>query len=162
MQFIFYLAGLIAIISALRVLTNTNPVHALVYLIICLCALSMVFFSLGSYFVGALEIIVYAGAILVLFLFAIIMLNLGTSIVEHEKSRIQLKTLVLPIIISIELFAIIIYALTTIKNSKIRGATISAKEVGISLFGPYMLTVELISLLLLAGLIVAFHIGRKK
>ncbi len=58
-------------------ITHTNPVHALLYLIISLLAISGVFFSLGAYFAGALEIIVYAGAIMVLFVFVVMMLNLG-------------------------------------------------------------------------------------
>ena len=69
MEFAFYICGLIAILATLRVITHTNPVHALLYLIISLLAISGVFFSLGAYFAGALEIIVYAGAILVLFVF---------------------------------------------------------------------------------------------
>lgn len=66
MEFAFYICGLIAILATLRVITHTNPVHALLYLIISLLAISGVFFSLGAYFAGALEIIVYAGAIMVL------------------------------------------------------------------------------------------------
>nr|VUD22934.1 NADH dehydrogenase I chain J [Salmonella sp. NCTC 7297] len=77
MEFAFYICGLIAILATLRVITHTNPVHALLYLVISLLAISGVFFSLGAYFAGALEIIVYAGAIMVLFVFVVMMLNLG-------------------------------------------------------------------------------------
>ena len=82
MEFAFYICGLIAILATLRVITHTNPVHALLYLIISLLAISGVFFSLGAYFAGALEIIVYAGAIMVLFVFVVMMLNLGGSEIE--------------------------------------------------------------------------------
>ncbi len=67
----------------MRVVTHTNPVHALLYLIISLLAIAGVFFSLGAYFAGALEIIVYAGAIMVLFVFVVMMLNLGGSEIEQ-------------------------------------------------------------------------------
>lgn len=77
MEFAFYICGLIAILATLRVITHTNPVHALLYLIISLLAISGVFFSLGAYFAGALEIIVYAGAIMVLFVFVVMMLSFG-------------------------------------------------------------------------------------
>ncbi|MCS5932853.1 NADH-quinone oxidoreductase subunit J [Klebsiella pneumoniae subsp. pneumoniae] len=77
MEFAFYICGLIAILATLRVVTHTNPVHALLYLIISLLAIAGVFFSLGAYFAGALEIIVYAGAIMVLFVFVVMMLNLA-------------------------------------------------------------------------------------
>ncbi len=75
MEFAFYICGLIAILATLRVITHTNPVHALLYLIISLLAISGVFFSLGAYFAGALEIIVYAGAIMVLFVFVVRLLH---------------------------------------------------------------------------------------
>ncbi len=52
MEFAFYICGLIAILATLRVITHTNPVHALLYLIISLLAIAGVFFSLGAYFAG--------------------------------------------------------------------------------------------------------------
>ena len=82
MEFAFYICGLIAILATLRVITHTNPVHALLYLIISLLAISGVFFSLGAYFAGALEIIVYAGAIMVLFVFVVFRNRTGTPVAE--------------------------------------------------------------------------------
>ncbi len=161
MEFTFYVAGLIAILATLRVITNTNPVHALLYLVVSLLALSVVFFSMGAYFAGALEIIVYAGAIMVLFVFVVMMLNLGRSIIEQERAWLTPKTWIGPALLSAILLAILIYAITQLTyTTGIAGEVISAKEVGISLFGPYVLAVELASLLLLAGLVVAFHVGR--
>ena len=71
MEFAFYLCGIIAILATLRVITHSNPIHALLYLIVSLLAIAGVFFSLGAYFAGALEIIVYAGAIIVKFFFVV-------------------------------------------------------------------------------------------
>ena len=161
MELTFYVSGLVVILATLRVITHTNPVHALLYLIVSLLALSIVFFSLGSYFAGALEIIVYAGAIMVLFVFVVMMLNLGKSVVEQERVWLHPSAWIGPTILSIVLLSVIIYAIFAIKHSEISGEIISAKQVGISLFGPYVLAVELVSLLLLAGLVVAFHIGRE-
>ena len=136
MEFAFYICGLIAILATLRVITHTNPVHALLYLIISLLAISGVFFSLGAYFAGALEIIVYAGAIMVLWI--------G------------------PAILSAIMLVVIVYAILGVNDQGIDGTPISAKAVGITLFGPYVLAVELASMLLLAGLVVAFHVGREE
>ncbi|WP_193016160.1 NADH-quinone oxidoreductase subunit J [Proteus sp. FME41] len=160
MEFAFYIAGLIAILATLRVITHTNPVHALLYLVISLIALSVVFFSLGAYFAGALEIIVYAGAIMVLFVFVVMMLNLGKSVVDQEKKWLQPKFWIGPALLSLTLLAVLIYAISSVTHGEIAGDVIGAKEVGISLFGPYILAVELASVLLLSGLIVAYHIGR--
>ena len=77
MELTFYTCALVAIVSTLLVVGNRNPVHALLYLIVSLLAVSGIFFALGAPFAGALEIIVYAGAILVLFVFVVMMLNLS-------------------------------------------------------------------------------------
>lgn len=87
MEFAFYFASGIAVVSTLRVITNTNPVHALLYLIISLIAVAMTFFSLGAPFAGVLEVIAYAGAIMVLFVFVVMMLNLGPASVQQERAR---------------------------------------------------------------------------
>ena len=162
MEFAFYICGLIAILATLRVITHTNPVHALLYLIISLLAISGVFFALGAHFAGALEIIVYAGAIMVLFVFVVMMLNLGGSEIEQERQWLKPGIWIGPAILSAVLLVVIVYAILGINDQGIDGAAINAKEVGIALFGPYVLAVELASMLLLAGLVVAFHIGREE
>ena len=160
MEFAFYICGLIAILATLRVITHTNPVHALLYLIISLLAISGVFFALGAHFAGALEIIVYAGAIMVLFV--VMMLNLGGSEIEQERQWLKPQVWIGPAILSAIMLAVIVYAILGVNDQGIDGTPISAKAVGITLFGPYVLAVELASMLLLAGLVVAFHVGREE
>src|SRR5208283_5927867 len=77
MELIFYIAGAVAILSTILMLTRLNLVHALLYLIVSLLAVAVDFFALGAPFAAALEAIVYAGAIMVLFLFVVMMLNIG-------------------------------------------------------------------------------------
>lgn len=160
MVFAFYFCGLVAVLTTLRVITHTNPVHALLYLIISLLAIAGVFFSLGAYFAGALEIVVYAGAIMVMFVFVVMMLNLGDRTEQQERQWLHPALWIGPGIISLLLLLGLLYAINTGKQGGIDGAMIDAKAVGISLFGPYVLAVELASMLLLAGLVVAFHVGR--
>jgi len=161
MEFAFYICGLVAVLTTLRVITHTNPVHALLYLIISLLAIAGVFFALGAHFAGALEIIVYAGAIMVLFVFVVLMLNLGGAEIERERQWLTPQIWIGPAILSAVLLGVMIYAILGVNDQGIDGTPISAKAVGISLFGPYVLAVELASMLLLAGLVVAFHVGRE-
>ena len=161
MEFAFYICGLIAVLATLRVITHTNPVHALLYLIVSLLAIAGVFFSLGAYFAGALEIIVYAGAIMVLFVFVVMMLNLGGAEVAQERQWLKPQIWIGPAVLSAVLLAVMVYAIMGLNDQGIEGNAISAKELGIALFWPYVLAVELASMLLLAGLVVAFHIGRE-
>ncbi|MGE9552795.1 NADH-quinone oxidoreductase subunit J [Erwinia amylovora] len=162
MEFAFYLCGLVAVLTTLRVITHTNPVHALLYLIISLLAVAGVFFSLGAYFAGALEIIVYAGAIMVLFVFVVMMLNLGDAVQAQEREWLKPTVWLGPGLCSLLLLLVMVYAILSINDQGIDGNMIDAKAVGISLFGPYVLAVELASMLLLAGLVVAYHIGREQ
>ncbi|AXF76485.1 NADH-quinone oxidoreductase subunit J [Erwinia tracheiphila] len=162
MEFAFYLCGLVAVLTTLRVITHTNPVHALLYLIISLLAVAGVFFSLGAYFAGALEIIVYAGAIMVLFVFVVMMLNLGDAVQAQEREWLKPTVWLGPGLCSLLLLAVVVYAILSVHDRGIDGTMIDAKAVGISLFGPYVLAVELASMLLLAGLVVAYHIGREQ
>lgn len=161
MEIVFYLAGLVAVAATLRVITHTNPVHALLYLIVTLLAISAVFFSLGAYFAGALEIIVYAGAIMVLFVFVVMMLNLGNVVQQQERAWMKPSVWIGPGLMSLVLLVVLIIAIRSLSDQDISGEMVDAKVVGISLFGPYVLAVELASMLLLAGLVVAFHIGRE-
>ena len=161
MEFVFYISAAIAILATLRVITHTSPVHALLYLVISLLAISAVFFSLGAYFAGALEIIVYAGAIMVLFVFVVMMLNLGKQVEEQEKVWLQPDVWIGPAILASVLLFTLIFGIIQLDGATIQGQLVSAKQVGISLFSHYILAVELISMLLLAGLVVAYHIGRE-
>ena len=161
MEFAFYFAAGVAVVSTLRVITNTNPVHALLYLIVSLLAVSMCFFALGAPFAGALEIIVYAGAIMVLFVFVVMMLNLGPAAAEQEKQWLKPGIWTGPAILSLLLLGQLLYALFASPSGAAIGLeTVDAKAVGISLFGPYLLVVELASMLLLAALVAAYHLGR--
>ena len=76
-QVLFYAAAALATLSALVVIGQKNPIYSAFALIVTLCSLSVIFGLLGSPFIAALQVIVYAGAIMVLFLFVIMLLNLG-------------------------------------------------------------------------------------
>lgn len=161
MEFAFYLAAGVAVASTVMVITGTNPVHALLNLIVSLLAVASTFFALGAPFAGALEIIVYAGAIMVLFVFVVMMLNLGPAAAEQEKQWLTPGIWTGPAILSALLLAQLLYALfATPSGAAIGLQTVDAKAVGISLFGPYLLVVELASMLLLAALVAAYHLGR--
>ena len=79
MNALFYISALVAVISTIMVVTRANPVHALLYLILSLFSVALIFFALGAPFVAALEVIIYAGAIMVLFVFVIMMINPGRA-----------------------------------------------------------------------------------
>lgn len=149
-------------ISTLMVITRKNAVHALLYLIVSLLSVALVFFVLGAPFVAALEVIIYAGAIMVLFIFVIMMLNVGTDSVKQERQWMSPAGWVGPACLSAVLLGELIYVMTNSSIRLINVIMVAPKQVGISLFGPYLIAVELASMLLLSGLVGATHLGRRK
>ena len=148
-------------ISTLMVITRKNAVHALLYLIVSLLSVALVFFVLGAPFVAALEVIIYAGAIMVLFIFVIMMLNVNIESAQQERQWMSPAGWVGPACLSAVLLGELIYAMTNSSIRLINVSMVGPKQVGISLFGPYLIAVELASMLLLSGLIGATHLGRR-
>ncbi len=160
MSLLFYIAAAVAVISTLLVITELNTIHALLYMIVSLLSVAFIFYLLGAPFIAALEVIIYAGAIMVLFVFVIMMLNLGPQSVDQERQWINLRSwpgvALLAAILLVELF----FAFRSGTNTA-NVAQLPPQQVAISLFGPYLLGVELASVLLLASLVGVYHIGRR-
>jgi len=157
---LFYIAGLVAVIATVGVILQTNIVHALIYLILSLLAVAVCFYTLGAPFAAILEAIVYAGAIMVLFLFVIMMLNMGQHSIDQERSWMGPKIWIVPSILASVLLAQLLTVITQY-NHELALTTVDVMEVSALLFGPYVLAVELASILLLAGLVAAYHLAKK-
>lgn len=160
MTTLFYLAGAIAVISTFAVIVQTNIVHALIYLILSLLSVAVVFYVLGAPFAAVLEAIVYAGAIMVLFLFVIMMLNLGQHTREQERGWLAARVFVAPAIMAAVLLGQLLNVISQVSHD-IEITRVGVFEVSALLFGPYVLAVELASILLLAGLVAAYHLAKK-
>jgi NADH-quinone oxidoreductase subunit J len=161
MELTFYIAAAVAVLSTFLMLTRLNVVHALLYLIVSLLGVAVVFYVLGAPFVAALEAIVYAGAIMVLFLFVVMMLNLGKHGAEEEKQWLTPGIWIGPVLLASVLIIEVVY-LARGSTSGLGTGALGPKEVAIALFGPYLIGVELSSMLLLAGLVGAYHLGFRK
>jgi NADH-quinone oxidoreductase subunit J len=162
MEVTFYISAVVAIAATVMVITSYNMIHALIYLIVSFLAIAVVFFALGAPFIAALEIIIYAGAIVVLVIFVIMMLNLREETVVQEKTWITRQIFVFPAILSAILLAEMIYIITDAGSTPLAGSGISSAEVGMSLYGPYVIGVELSGILLMSGIVGAYHLGRQK
>ena len=161
MQAALYLEAAVAVIATLLAVVNFNPLHALLYLIVSLLAVAMVFFSLGAPFAGVLEVIVYAGAIMVLFVFVVMLLNLGKATVDQERRWLRPRAWIGPGLLSLALLAELARLLASRGDeATLAGHAVAATQVSVALYGPYLLAVELASMLLLAALITALHLGR--
>jgi NADH-quinone oxidoreductase subunit J len=161
MDLFFYVASGVAIVATMLALTRLNAVHSLLCMVVSLLSVALIFFVLGAPYVAALQAIIYAGAIMVLFVFVIMLLNQGPQSSETERQWLSPRTWVGPSILAAILFVEMVLLLKGDPNWLPGQREIGPKEVSLALFGPYILVIELASLLLLAGLIGAYHIGRR-
>lgn len=158
--FSIYFFSILSIIFVLFTITSKNPIYAILYLIVSILTIAIVFFLLGNYFAGALEIIIYAGAIIVLFVFVLMLLNINTL----KEDKKNLNFLFFPVTLSTSLLTLFIYIIFSQCNYEtylIKEKTTEIKIIGVYLFHRYIIAVELISFLLLATLIVVVNIGKK-
>jgi NADH-quinone oxidoreductase subunit J len=158
MTALFYIAAAVAVIATVLVITRSNLVHALLYLVVSLFAVAVVFFSLGAPFVAALEVIVYAGAIMMLFVFAVMLLNVRAI----GELRVPGRSWAGPLILAAVLLAEVVYGVTRAPGPALNASAVGPETVSRSLFGPYVLGVELASMLLLVALLGARHVAGQR
>jgi len=157
---LFLIAAGTAVIASMAALTRRNVLHAILCLIVSFGAIGLVFFMLGAPFIAALEIITYAGAIMVLFLFAVMLLSLGGGAVAQERRWQPTRSWTGPALVGGLLLAELLYILMQSPPGGAPGIPISPTEVGKRLLLRYPLGVELVAMLLLAALIGAGRLGR--
>jgi len=160
---IFWASSAVSIVATLFVILNKNPFSAVLYLILSLFGISMIFYTLGAPFLAALEIIVYAGAIMVLFLFVVQMLSpAGSPQTQPDLARPRLTQAIMPIVMALVLIIVLGLALMRAGTITTTDGTvvITAQRLGQVLFKKYYLGVELASLILLIGIVGGMHLGR--
>jgi NADH-quinone oxidoreductase subunit J len=162
MTVLFYISSAVAILSTIMVITRYQPIHALLYLVVSFLAVAAIFLSLGAPFVAVLEVIIYAGAIIVLFIFVVMMLNLGGDTALQEKKWLQPRVWIGPSLLVLVLLVEIIILLLKGNDPSMQISVIEPRRVSISVYGEYIIAVELTGFLLMAGIVGAAHIGKHK
>ena len=167
MDTLLYISGFVAVISTLMVITQKNAVHALLYLIVSLLSVSLIFFLLGAPFAAALEVIVYAGAIMMLILFVIMLIYLETE--QGLASKITGAKIIasfITIILFLEIVAAILSFQVTGEKGPFTPEVLAkagnVKSVGMMLYGKYMFPFEIASILLLIGIVGAVVLSKRR
>ena len=161
MTAVFCAAALITLIATALAITRANPVHGLLNFVVSLLSMAVIFFTLGAPFAAALEVMVYAGAVVVLFLFVVMMLSLDTRAKLREREWMAKPVWVLPVLFVAVLGGLLARIMFFSSGDDVAPVVIAPQAVGARLFTGGIAAVELASMLLLAGLIGAFHMGRK-
>ena len=168
--FHFYLFGVIALASALAFVTRKSPVAAALWLVNVMFSLAALYVMLDAHFIAAIQIIVYAGAIMVVFLFVIMLLNLGhpEEIADIRGRWGMIGGGVLAVILLAEIW-VLSRANVPVRFALPRGAVEEAlaehgavSVVAQPMFGKYLLAFELVAILLLVAMVGAVIVGRRR
>jgi NADH-quinone oxidoreductase subunit J len=159
-QIIFYILSAVVVIATLFAVTERHPVHAIVYLATSFFGLAVIFYLLLAPLAAVFEVIIYAGAIMVLFLFVIMMLDLGQpEKVKRPAFQDWWPALVLSLVILVSCAALSGLPIT---GTPVVSMHIDIREFAAALFRNYGVAVEIISLQLLFALVGALYLGRRK
>ena len=160
---LFYLFSLVLVVAAFRVITASSPVTGVLHLILAFFTASMLWMLLGAEFLALLLVIVYVGAVMVLFLFVVMMLD-----IRMEQLRSGLKTY-LPLGLAIGLVMVLEMSFVLGKTWFGVGPAVAvaddynnAKEIGIAMYTDYILAVEIGALVLLVGMVAAIALTMRK
>ncbi len=165
--FLFLAGALVAIASAMLVVTRRNPVHSVLALIVCLLSVALLFLLLGAQFIAALQVIVYAGAIVVLFLFVVMLLNVREEPKAFHPSLLQkVAALALVFVILVEGLLVAVAGVAWLRkdNWVAQGGVNfgTVQSVGRELFARYLFQFEVASVLLLVAIVGAVVLVKKR
>ena len=156
---LFYILGFLLLAATLLCITRRNPVHAVIYLVAGFFALALMFYLLGAPLVAAWEVIVYAGAIMVLFLFVIMMLGLAPQETPAGPGWRRWGPLVV-LSASLMVCTVLLVMQDPAAGKDIGAFYLAPQSLGEALFGRYVLAVEMVSFQLLFATIGAYLLGR--
>jgi NADH-quinone oxidoreductase subunit J len=161
--FFFYFLAIMAIVSGIAVITRRNPVHAALSLIVTLLSLAAFYLMLYAPFVAGVQIVLYAGGIMVLFLFVIMLVNLEQNVREYQFN----KQWLVGIIAALALGALLLFVYQRGHDIFLRDFAVlpeaqNTQQIGIALYGNYMLPFEIASLLLLVAIVGAVVMAKKR
>ncbi len=167
---VFYFFAGLAVISAVLVVTRRNAVHSAIFLITALLATAGIFLQLRAEFLFAVQIILYVGGIMVLFIFVIMLVNLDVALQQVQFNRQWFVASILALVLAAQVFFIFSAARRTDPGHDLLGLPQAAagrlapntELVGQTLFQNYMVPFEIASILLLVAMIGAVVMGKRR
>ncbi len=161
-QYVFYTISALTIFSALKVVLSRNPVYSVLYLVVTFVCISIHYFLLNAPFLAAVHIIVYAGALMLLFLYVLMMLNLNREVESNKPTLAKIAAGVSGILLAF----LFIVALSDVNKlpapQKVDTNIGMIENLGKVLYTDYMLPFEVSAVLFLAGMVGAVMLGKKE
>lgn len=160
---IFYILAAITLGTGLLTVVSKNPIHSAIYMVVCFFSISGHFLMLNAQFLAVINIVVYAGAIMVLLLFTLMLMNLGEKVEPAKKIVSKVGATIAVCLTALVLLAALIKASPVIESYKAEGVDFqSAQVIGEVLLNQYLVPFEFASVLLIVALIGAVLISKKE
>ena len=160
-QFLFFFIALVAVASAVYFVFARNPLYAILSLIVTFFSIAALYILLNAQFLGIVQIIVYAGAIMALFLYALMMLNLNAKDESKKHNLLKFTGIISAGIIFVGMIGAYKGVAMTNATTNVDSQIGLTKNLGKLLFNEYVLPFELASILILAGIVGSVLIGKK-
>jgi NADH-quinone oxidoreductase subunit J len=161
-QVLFFIFGALCVAGALNLLLQKHPINSALSLIVVMGSLALLYLLLGAEFVAAVQVIVYAGAIMVLFVFVIMLLNAG----EEDITRGSRIAIVLGVPAVAAIAALVVYTLVShtrdLGQVSIGSYYVKTQELGLALFREFLLPFEVTSVLILIAIMGAVVLARRE
>ena len=159
---LFYFLSFLAVLSALMVVFSKNPVYSVLYLIITFFTIAGHYVLLNAQFLAIVHIIVYAGAIMVLFLYVIMLLNLNRESEPHKSNIIKVAATICSGLLLLVLIGSLKGTETLLQEKPATANIGFVKNLGHVMFNEFLLPFELTSILLLAAMVGAVMLGKSE
>jgi len=161
----FWILAIVSVIGAIGVITLKEPVHAALSLVGTLLTVATLYVTLEAHFLAAIQVIVYAGAIMVLFLFVIMLLNVSSDEQENTLAWMKPAAYTVGIVAAVALVSAVVQNANPLPSSEVIAATLKggeAEQIGEILFSDFVFAFQLVAVLLLTGIIAAVSLVQRK
>lgn len=162
-QWSYYIVSILTLLGGVGTIISKNPIHSVIWLILTFFSLSAIYILLNAQFVAAVNIIVYAGAIMVLFLFVVMFLNIRTENEEMTKNSVMVGASIIAGVMGL----LLIYAIRQTEVQRVNPYTFNSstgliENLGTLMYSKYVLPFELVSVLFLIAMAGAVMLGKKE
>ena len=161
----FWILAIVSVIGAIGVITLKEPVHAALSLVGTLLTVATLYVTLEAHFLAAIQVIVYAGAIMVLFLFVIMLLNVGSDEQATTLPWMKPAAYTVGVVAAVALVSAVVQNVNPLPSSEVIAATLQggeAEQIGEILFSDFVFAFQLVAVLLLTGIVAAVSLVQRK
>jgi len=162
-QLIFLYFAAVIIVSAVLMITRRNPIHSVMFMLLLFFHIAGVFVLLNAEFLAAVQLIVYAGAILILYLFVVMLLSVDRETQSVRANRFWPWLIGFGFVIAAEIALLVLRGtFPADRGQAVKNAGAGVRELGVELYTNYLVPFEVASVILLVGLVGAVMLAKKK